>query len=348
MNLFIDTNIYLTFYDFSNDDIEELKKLKTAIERRRIKLFIPEQTIHEYKRNREGKIAISLKKLEDQNPPNSFPRFMLEYPDYQHLDKIVKEYQEVKNSLLNNVQLDIKSKSLGADKLIEALIQNAERIVTTESIINQAKSRYDIGNPPGKDGSYGDSINWESLLIAVPEKEDVHIIARDKDYVSKLNKEQINNFLQEEWEEKKQSKIHFYTSLSSFFSQHFSNIKLATELERDSYVNALVHSMSFASTHALVARLKQFTDFTSSEVLQMVTASIENDQISIIATDVDINDFFTELVENHLRDLPDQTIYQFDMIFRQNEMEEDCNYCNTDDVKDGEVCSNCGHLKHFS
>ena len=39
MNLFIDTNIYLTFYDFSKDDIEELRKLEVAIKAKKINLL---------------------------------------------------------------------------------------------------------------------------------------------------------------------------------------------------------------------------------------------------------------------------------------------------------------------
>jgi predicted nucleic acid-binding protein len=77
--LLIDTNIYLSFYHYSNDDLEELKKLVVLIDQREIKLYVPEQIKLEFQRNRANKIADALKRLRDQNLNFRFPQISKEY-----------------------------------------------------------------------------------------------------------------------------------------------------------------------------------------------------------------------------------------------------------------------------
>ena len=54
LNLYIDTNAYLSFFHLTSDDLEELKKLELLIETtREIQLHLPEQTYDEFNRNRD-------------------------------------------------------------------------------------------------------------------------------------------------------------------------------------------------------------------------------------------------------------------------------------------------------
>lgn len=43
MNLFIDTNVFLSFYHLSDDDLEEIRKLSVLLERGNIRLWLPQQ-----------------------------------------------------------------------------------------------------------------------------------------------------------------------------------------------------------------------------------------------------------------------------------------------------------------
>src|SRR6185295_945772 len=99
MNLFIDTNIYLTFYHFTNDDLEQLKKLVAAIKNREIKVYLPAQVIEEFKRNRERKISDGLKKLNEQKLPNHFPQVCKEYGEYKELIRHIEAYEVTKDKL---------------------------------------------------------------------------------------------------------------------------------------------------------------------------------------------------------------------------------------------------------
>ncbi|MEK7605452.1 MAG: PIN domain-containing protein [Patescibacteria group bacterium] len=345
MNLFIDTNIYLTFYDFSKDDIEELRKLEVAIKAKKINLFVPQQTIGEYRRNREAKIASSLKVMSVQSIPDSFPRFVHDYQEYSKLKSLIGDYIRTKDQLLQKVHVDIENKSLDADKLILNLFNLAKVIPTTSELLNQARRRYEIGNPPGKDGSYGDSINWESLLSAVPDEEGLHLIAKDKDYISKISAEAISDFLQEEWNQEKNSQIFFYTTLSAFFSQHFPNIKLASELEHEPYVQILVESPSFATTHAVLRRLSLFTNFSDNEVCKMLQAGLDNDQILLIIEDDDVKTFFSHLIEKYQEIIPEELLAKYSSFYKPDiKIDKTCGYCASGEVKFGEVCPNCEEI----
>ena len=50
INLFIDTNIFLSFYHLTSEDLEELKKLFVLIDKNEIQLFLPTQVRNELER----------------------------------------------------------------------------------------------------------------------------------------------------------------------------------------------------------------------------------------------------------------------------------------------------------
>ena len=56
MNLFIDTNIFLSFYYLSSDDLEELNKLAVLLQQSEVTLFLTNQVVEEFRRNRENRL----------------------------------------------------------------------------------------------------------------------------------------------------------------------------------------------------------------------------------------------------------------------------------------------------
>lgn len=298
MNLFIDTNIYLNFYHFTNEDLEELRKLLVLIERKEIKLFLTEQVIDEFTRNREGRIADALKNLAQQKLPNQFPQLLKGYPEYEKMREAIRFFQENKLKINEKLDKDINEKSLIADKIIADLFKNSEIIKKNDNIIEKAKLRMDIGNPPGKNGSYGDAINWETLLDAIPPSEDLYIISGDGDYSSEINENQLKQFLKEEWI-KEHGSIFFYPKLSDFFSDKFSRIKLASELEKELLITDLIISPSFTATHMILRKLSPLIpDFLENQVNIIADALIENSQIFWISQDEDVQLFVRDLIKN--------------------------------------------------
>ncbi len=295
MNLFIDTNIYLNFYHYTSEDLEELKKLAVAIENREIKLYSTEQVIDEFKRNRESKIADALKKFHDQKLNTKFPQICKEYEEFKSLKKLCKKYADAKDKLVQKLNIDIANRTLGADKIIDDLFDKAEILHSKKKILSAAKTRVDLGNPPGKDGSYGDAINWEVLIAGAP-NEDIYLITDDKDYISPIDENKLSEFLLEEWRKKKQSEIFFYRRLSEFFRDKFPLIKLASELEKELAISSLISSGKFQDTHLAIARLSKFTDFSDKQINEIVTAAVFNSQIYWIKDDPDVKEFLESVI----------------------------------------------------
>src|SRR5688500_4447540 len=117
LHLYIDTNAYLTFYHLSNEDLEELKKLRALIKHKKIVLHLPEHTIDEFERNREVKIADALKKFKEEKLNNIFPQICKHHTEYEKMIKAIRDFNKNKDILLNNLMEEVESQSLPADGL---------------------------------------------------------------------------------------------------------------------------------------------------------------------------------------------------------------------------------------
>jgi hypothetical protein len=323
-HLFIDTNIYLRFYHFSSDTLEELNKLLTNVKSKNIKLYITSQVVHEFWRNREAKISLSLKTLSSQKLPDKYPQMCKSYDEYPKLRDLSKSYSKLLTQLMENLKKDIDGNQCGADKIIDGLFNAAQKLDTDDDIIQNAKTRVALGNPPGRDNSLGDSINWELLLKNVPNKTDLHLVTVDKkDYSSQIDGTRLAEFLNREWKEKKNSTIHYYTQLSDFLSREFPDIKLPSDLEleadlqKETAINNLVNSVNFQMTHQAIKDLRGFNDFTDDQIREIVEASTVNTQIYWIHEDYDLKAFLLELINGKEDVLPTELLEDFDRIYRE-------------------------------
>lgn len=296
MNLFIDTNILLSFYHYTSDELEELKKLIVLIEQGKVQLFVPAHVITEFKRNREQKIADALKKLKEQRLNLQYPQICKDYPEYEELRTLNRSYEERHVALMNKLAADIESFSLKADHITSQLFALAQKVACGVPVVMLARTRRDIGNPPGKKESLGDAINWEALLQAVPTADDLHFISDDRDFCSPLDEELFSGFLINEWVERKKSGLVFYKRISAFFKQHFPDIEFAAELEKALLIEDLSNSSSFARTHSVVARLAQYQNFDVDQINAIVDAATRNNQVSLIIGDSDVKAFISGVI----------------------------------------------------
>lgn len=323
MNLFIDTNIYLNLYHLTDDDLEELKKLLVLIDKGMIILYLPMQVKDEFIRNREGKINEALKGLNDKKIDGAFSRICQSYDEYELLMEDLKQFNIHKQAIIFKIKKDIAEMGLKADLLIEKLFCNA-KCIDIDDFVVLADKRVKLGNPPGKNGSIGDAVNWESLLGSIPLNQNLHFITNDEDYVSKLSykSDDINEFLKREWGEKKKSKLFFYRNLSEFFKKYFPDIKLADELDRTLSVIQLISSESFAKTHLVISKLNSFSDFTDFEIQSIVEAGLDNSQIYSIGKDKDVNDFMNKIIKDKMHLFDKETIEKFANLYAYNDPEK--------------------------
>jgi predicted nucleic acid-binding protein len=111
MDLFIDSNVLLSFYHFTGDDLEELKKLIVLLEKKKLRLYLPSQVVSEFRRNRESKIADTLKRLKEQRLNLQFPQICKDYAEYAALRELQKSYEAQHAALLNKLSEDIENRS---------------------------------------------------------------------------------------------------------------------------------------------------------------------------------------------------------------------------------------------
>ena len=299
MNLFIDTNVFLSFFHLSSDDLEELNKLTVLIAKGEVTLWLPEQVDDEFSRNRENKLSDSMKRLAEQKKKPQFPQICKDYDEYDEIRELQEQFGMKLSTLVDKVAGDVSERTLKADQKISELFDKAEFIETSEQLLAKARRRMDVGNPPGKNGSLGDAINWESLLENIPNGEDLYIVADDKDYYSILDEQKPKDFLIDEWGHKNDSDAFFYRRLSQFFKDHYPDIQLASELEKELAIRSLAESSSFAATHAAIATLSSYTEFTQAQVSELVEPALTNNQVNWIVCDSDVKQFFLALLNSH-------------------------------------------------
>src|SRR6185437_10512904 len=90
ITLFIDTNILLSFYHLTSEDIEELKKLVAFVKTSEIDLIVPKQVENEFWRNRGAKIADAMKRFTDAKFNVPFPSFSKDYDEYTEIRDLLK------------------------------------------------------------------------------------------------------------------------------------------------------------------------------------------------------------------------------------------------------------------
>ncbi|MCX5633148.1 MAG: PIN domain-containing protein [Phycisphaerae bacterium] len=322
LNLFIDTNIYLSFYHFTSDDLNELGKLAVLMADRKLVLYVPEQMIDEFHRNREIKISQALSKFKEQKLNLQFPQLCKDYKEYQTLRSLQRTFETVHAELLGNMNINISEKTLKADKTIDMLFKQATHIPFDE-LVQKAKFRIETGKPPGKKGSLGDALNWESLIAMVPMCNDLYFVSDDGDYCSPLNDYQFNQYLLDEWQKNKASQIHFYKRLSSFFKEMFPDIKLSGELEKEVLIKRLANSSTFSQTHSVIMSLSRHVGFTTDQVNAILQAYVSNNQVYWILSDADVRGFIDSIVRDYQSVLDSDNLSKLTLLMGQKPISVD-------------------------
>lgn len=187
MNLFIDTNILLSFYHFTSEDLEELNKLVVLLKQKKVKLYLLEQIVDEFQRNRENKIMDALKQLQESRLKLELPQLCKDFEEYPTLKELQKEYEKQRSTSVDKIMKNVVEHTLKADKTIKDLFEKAKRLPTDDDQMAKARVRMEVGNPPWKNRSLGDAINWETLLKHVLVGENLYFVTSDKDYSSSVD-----------------------------------------------------------------------------------------------------------------------------------------------------------------
>ncbi|WP_246767710.1 PIN domain-containing protein [Bradyrhizobium sp. CCBAU 53340] len=299
ITLFIDTNVLLSFYHLTSEDIEELKKLVALVKNKEISLIVPKQVGDEFWRNRGAKISDAMKKLREAKFNASFPAFSKDYSEYEELRGTLKKADKLHAELVGKMKEDAENMSLKADEVVTGLFKVATKPEFDDEHYLNALRRVRLGNPPGKNESLGDAMNWETLLATIAKGTDLYLVSEDKDYRSQLSDGAFNEFLRDEWETEKKSSINYYSKISDFFKDRFPDIKIASQVESDLAINSLSNSGSFASTHSYIGKLDAFEQFTIAQVERLIKIPGQNNQVGWIIDDTDVHQFYAKLLAKY-------------------------------------------------
>lgn len=220
--VFIDANAFLNVYVYKEDLTPQLKDLIKYIKKKEIKLILTQQLIDEIYRNREERLGNELKEVK------KWVNLVSNLNSYWDKIALVKTVKDSANEIYKKLIGDIEKENLESDILFKEIQSLCEIMPLSPEIIQEAKERFELGNPPGKRRSYGDAINWITLIKKIPDKQNLYFIAVDKDfesniasYLSELDKNKFSLFLRKEWKTKKNSEIIFYKSIAGFIKEVF-------------------------------------------------------------------------------------------------------------------------------
>lgn len=318
IKIFIDTNILLALYGVGSDDLNQFKQLLDMMEDS-IEVVLPDQVKNEFYRNRDTVLDHIISKLEKF--PNSYPTILRENTDFKDIQKDIKELKGKYDGIIKATKEASAAETLAADITIKEIFNKSTWFKTTAIITERAKTRMDIGNPPGKGKSYGDAINWEVLLENISDGNDLFFITGDKDYLSKLDSEKFSSYLLTEWRNKKNSEIKYFKSLNALLnstdlqvelqknenksapeiSEIISKIDLGSSKdkknngEQDELVQKLRDSINFATTHSIIQNLSSFHEWTDDQLVTLAEALVFNSQINFIISDSDVLNFYKSL-----------------------------------------------------
>ncbi len=304
MHVFIDTNILLRFFHFTEEELDALSDVFASHEHGSAIVHLTEQVRDEFARNREGKIKDALKKFREGRQVPQLPAFLKGYEEYGEIRELTTQILDKRKSILGKVDRDIKGKQLPADRLLEGIFQSSELTSVSEENFQHAARRMAVGNPPGKKGSLGDAINWEILLESLPSNEDIHVISVDGDFYSPIYENSPHNFLSEEWSRRNGGTLFVYRSLSAFMKEHFDGIAFSFDKEKEALIEELAHSGSYSTTHALVAQLEHYNYFSLREAMRILEAAAHNTQFGHVVCDHDVAMFLARIAGPHISNIP--------------------------------------------
>lgn len=307
-HVFIDTNVFLSFFHMTSEDLDQLEKLAGLVREHKVVLYLTRQVIDEFERNRDRKIADGLKRLKEAKLNLQFPNMAKDYAEYEQLREIQIKFSESHAGLLKRLKEDARGRRLRADALLDRLFGTATLVPVSDDVIDRAARRVQKGNPPGKNGSLGDAINWEALLEAVPDEAELFFVTADGDYASALEGTDFSPFLAKEWANQKRGKIRFQPKLSEFFADVLPEIQLADEREKELAILQLRMSPNFGSTHSIVGELLAYGDFTVEQASGILQAARENSQVGWIARDDDVAELLRSVLGQHATRLDRQLV----------------------------------------
>jgi rRNA-processing protein FCF1 len=186
VKLFLDTNYLLDFYRYGKEHLSILEDVKDFSSN----LIFPEQVLKEFKRRASDVQNQALKNFRDGNlslshPPSSLLQGLEAYEEYKLAKSNFKKISDKIITELQSISED-RNKDVVFKSVLEIYnLKDVTCLKNTSVIIERAKNRHLLGEPPGTNSvTIGDEVIWEALLENV--REDLIIITNDKSFKNNI------------------------------------------------------------------------------------------------------------------------------------------------------------------
>ena len=209
--IFIDANIYLNMYAPTSIHMLALAPVLLSDD---VHVFVTRQIVDEVERN---KVKVFVKPAMDAM--SAFKAAHLpplhEGADGDFADKAKARLKKFQTDAIK-LAASIRDGTDNVSKLLAPIFSQAK--VPEPEEVERARTRREMGNPPGKiDDPLGDQVTWEQLLAFSQPGQDIWIVTNDDDYWDRDKRGvfQLNARLQRELNEKiKNGNIYCFTDLS--------------------------------------------------------------------------------------------------------------------------------------
>lgn len=279
MNLiFIDTNIYLRFFDSNSKEFKKLledlivvksnifvtEQIKVEIERNKLNVF--KKSISNYSQNIEIKkvnlpehiAGNNSEKIEEWNKK----RRKIEDEN----KKLINEFDVILEENLSNISISKDNVSLKLKSIFKNIL------IASSEEKELARIRKEIGNPPGKkEDALGDQITWEQLLNKIPKTDEIWIITNDFDFYTKYKKKcYLNPFLfQELLNKKAEIKINIFESLSDGLKHFFKFNKIQSKISEADFKKVIEEEKTLLRNSVESSNIKSIGYDSENEILEI-------------------------------------------------------------------------------
>ncbi|WP_419421547.1 PIN domain-containing protein (plasmid) [Legionella sp. D16C41] len=236
--LFMDANIYLSFYSYSKDNLNTLTNIYEKLRKDHFEIIVNELLQDEFNRRRESRFKETLDYKYDITININAPILLSDnLEDFENLKKLekrlstaAKEYNIKYKEILQKVRDRYRDEKLFPDTIIKRIFNKAKKIDITPEVLKNAQYRTALHNPPGKPNKLGDRLHWELLLHGINKGDKLIIISNDSDFFSLISNDCINPFLSKEWKKLKDSPIEAFRCLNDFLKVYLPEFELEIEL----------------------------------------------------------------------------------------------------------------------
>ena len=298
-HLFLDTNILLNFYESSASRHENLESLLEALDSNDWKLWINEQLVNEFWKNRTKCFGEALSEFKKNAVGgNGLPNIVREHAKFKTLREYFGKAKTIKQEIVESIERQLTDQTLEIDCTIKKILGKGYQTVSVDEVFSEARQRSLLGLPPGKSNDIGDRVHWVSLIRSLPKKANLHVISKDGDFGSNKSFDTNSSFLRNEWKQKNQGNFFIWSYLNEFLSTCVPSAKTARREEYSRLITDLEESQSFEVTHRVVAKLGNLTRLEPTHAEKLSKAILSNEQVHWISTDKDVARLINLLVNN--------------------------------------------------